>query len=285
MAKLGFRTINEMVGRTDRLEMRAKRSIIGRRKGLDFSSDSLSARRSVRRSAAIARCRRIMAWKRRSTITVLLELCEPALERKEKVKATLADPQRQSRGRHDSRQRGDAPLRRRRDCPKIRSIFISKVRPAKASARSCRKGVTLELEGDANDYFGKGLSGGKIILYPPEGSTFVAGRKHHRRQRRASTARPAAKLISAAWPASVSACATAACTRWSKASATTACEYMTGGRVVVLGKTGRNFAAGMSGGIAYVLDEDGDVQESLQPSKWSASKDSTTRRICRKSKR
>jgi glutamate synthase (ferredoxin) len=117
------------------------------------------------------------------------------------------------------------------------------------------RGITLTLEGDANDYVGKGLSGGRIIVYPPEGSTFKAmenviignvafygatsGEAHIRGM--------AGERF---------------CVRNSGANAVVlsvgdhGCEYMTGGRVVVLGPTGKNFAAGMSGGIAYVYDED-----------------------------
>ncbi len=117
-------------------------------------------------------------------------------------------------------------------------------------------GVTLELEGDANDYFGKGLSGGKVVLYPPEGSTFV----------------PEENIIvgNVAFYGATNGEAYIRgmagerfCVRNSGVRAVVegvgdhACEYMTGGRLVVIGKTGRNFAAGMSGGIAYVLDEEG----------------------------
>jgi glutamate synthase domain-containing protein 3 len=118
------------------------------------------------------------------------------------------------------------------------------------------RGVTLELEGDANDYVGKGLSGGKLIVYPPRnssfppeenilignvvlygatsGEAFFNGRAGERFAVRNSGA---IAVIEGAGDH--------------------CCEYMTGGIVVVLGKTGRNFAAGMSGGVAYVLDEDG----------------------------
>jgi glutamate synthase (ferredoxin) len=121
-------------------------------------------------------------------------------------------------------------------------------------------GMTLELEGDANDYFGKGLSGGKVILYPPEGSTFV----------------PEENIIvgNVAFYGATNGEAYIRgmsgerfCVRNSGVRAVVegvgdhGCEYMTGGRVVVIGKTGRNFAAGMSGGIAYVLDEEGDFKK------------------------
>ncbi|HEV8613396.1 MAG TPA: hypothetical protein VGQ73_07785, partial [Gemmatimonadales bacterium] len=119
------------------------------------------------------------------------------------------------------------------------------------------KGITLILEGDSNDYLGKGLSGGKLIVYPPRQATFVpeenilvgnvvlygatAGEAYFRGvagERFAVRNSGAYTVVEGAGDHG--------------------CEYMTGGRVVVLGRTGRNFAAGMSGGIAYVLDEAGD---------------------------
>jgi glutamate synthase (NADPH/NADH) large chain len=119
------------------------------------------------------------------------------------------------------------------------------------------KGVTFRLEGDSNDYIGKGLSGGKIIVVPPAGSTFkpeeniIVGNTSFYG---ATTGEAYIRGVAGE----------RFCVRNSGAKAVIegtgdhCCEYMTGGRVVVLGKTGRNFAAGMSGGIAYVLDETGD---------------------------
>ncbi|MBI4358244.1 MAG: glutamate synthase subunit alpha, partial [Candidatus Omnitrophica bacterium] len=119
------------------------------------------------------------------------------------------------------------------------------------------RGITLELEGDANDYFGKGLSGGKIMVYPPKESTFV----------------PEENIVigNVAFYGATSGEAYVRgmagerfCVRNSGVNAVVeavgdhGCEYMTGGRVVVLGETGRNFAAGMSGGVAYILDVKGD---------------------------
>ncbi len=118
-------------------------------------------------------------------------------------------------------------------------------------------GITMRIEGDSNDYPGKGLSGGKLIVYPPKTSTFV----------------PEDNIVvgNVALYGATSGSAffrgkagERFCVRNSGALAVVegtgdhACEYMTGGRVVIIGKTGRNFGAGMSGGIAYVLDEDGD---------------------------
>ena len=120
------------------------------------------------------------------------------------------------------------------------------------------KGLTLELVGDSNDYFGKGLSGGKLVVYAP------AGVKYEKDEN--IIIGNVALYGATSGKAFISGVAGERfCVRNSGASAVVegvgdhGCEYMTGGRVVVLGKTGKNFAAGMSGGIAYVLDEDNDL--------------------------
>ena len=123
-------------------------------------------------------------------------------------------------------------------------------------------GITMRLIGDANDYVGKGLSGGRIIVHPPRDArsaprrTSIAGNV-------ISTVPPAERPSCAAASASVSVCATRVPRGQSKAVGDHGCEYMTGGRAVVLGPTGRNFAAGMSGGIAYVYDPDGAFAEKV----------------------
>ncbi len=124
------------------------------------------------------------------------------------------------------------------------------------------KGLTLELVGDSNDYFGKGLSGGKLIVYPPKGSKF--------KQDENIIIGNVALYGATSGKAFINGVAGERfCVRNSGAIAVVegvgdhGCEYMTGGRVVVLGKTGKNFAAGMSGGIAYVLDEDSDLYTRL----------------------
>ncbi len=116
--------------------------------------------------------------------------------------------------------------------------------------------MTMILEGDSNDYVGKGLSGGKVIVYPPQGSTFEAAEN--------VVIGNVAFYGATGGEAYVSGMAGERfCVRNSGAEAVVeavgdhGCEYMTGGRVVVLGRTGRNFAAGMSGGVAYVFDIDG----------------------------
>lgn len=124
------------------------------------------------------------------------------------------------------------------------------------------KGLTLELTGDSNDYFGKGLSGGKLIIYPPKESRFKAEEN--------IIIGNVALYGATSGKAFINGIAGERfCVRNSGATAVVegvgehGCEYMTGGRVVILGGTGKNFAAGMSGGIAYVLDEDSDLYKKL----------------------
>jgi glutamate synthase (ferredoxin) len=118
------------------------------------------------------------------------------------------------------------------------------------------KGLTLTLEGDANDYVGKGLSGGRIVVYPARGASFVP-------EQNMIVGNVALYGATAGEAFFYGAAGERFAVRNSGVHAVVeavgdhGCEYMTGGRVVVLGPTGRNFAAGMSGGIAYVLDEDG----------------------------
>ena len=116
------------------------------------------------------------------------------------------------------------------------------------------KGLTLELEGDSNDYFGKGLSGGKLIVYPPKGSTFKADENIIIGNVALYGATSGSAYISGV--AGERFCVrNSGCTAVVEGVGDHGCEYMTGGRAVILGETGKNFAAGMSGGIAYVLDE------------------------------
>ncbi len=119
------------------------------------------------------------------------------------------------------------------------------------------KGMTLELEGDANDYFGKGLSGGRIIIYPPKGSTFVA-EENIIIGNVALYGATAGEIFVRGMAGERFAVRNSGVNAVVEAIGDHGCEYMTGGHVVVLGRTGRNFAAGMSGGIAYILDEAGD---------------------------
>jgi glutamate synthase (ferredoxin) len=261
MAQLGFRTLNDMVGRTDRLE--AKRAVEHwKAKGLDFSN--LLYQPEV--GPQVGRyCQMPQDHGLENALDnqVLLDLATPALERQEKVQATL--PIRNTNrvvgtilGSEVTRRFGPQGL------PEDTIHLHFQGSAGQSFGAFLPPGITLELEGDANDYFAKGLSGGKLILYPPVGSTFA----------------PEDNMIvgNVAFYGATNGEAYIRgmagerfCVRNSGARAVVeavgdhGCEYMTGGRVVVLGPTGRNFAAGMSGGVAYVLDETGEFSQNCNP--------------------
>ncbi|MDZ4338772.1 MAG: glutamate synthase large subunit, partial [candidate division NC10 bacterium] len=254
MARLGFRTVNEMIGRVDKLEPR-KAIDHWKAKGLDVSNILYvpDVPPDVGRYCQIPQDHGL---EKALDNRVLLELCAPALERGEPVRATL--PIRNANrvvgtilGSALTRRYGGAGL------PEDTIRLHFKGSAGQSFGAFIPRGITLILAGDSNDYIGKGLSGGKIIVYPPEGSTFV----------------PEENIIignvafygATGGEAYIRGMAGERfCVRNSGVHAVIeaigdhGCEYMTGGRVVVLGPTGRNFAAGMSGGIAYVLDATGD---------------------------
>jgi glutamate synthase domain-containing protein 3 len=122
------------------------------------------------------------------------------------------------------------------------------------------KGVTLELEGDANDYVGKGLSGGKLIVYPPRNSAFLP-EENILIGNVVLYGATSGEAYFNGMAGERFAVRNSGATAVVEGLGDHGCEYMTNGLVVVLGKAGRNFAAGMSGGIAYVLDEKGDFAE------------------------
>ena len=155
---------------------------------------------------------------------------------------------------------GDGPARRHH--PRC----TSPARPARASAPSCPSGITLRLEGDANDYVGKGLSGGRLVVRPAD--------SHARRSCAEENIIAGNVILYGATGGEAflrGVVGERFCVRNSGATAVVegvgdhGCEYMTGGRVVVLGPTGRNFGAGMSGGIAYVYDPDDTFSRRRQP--------------------
>jgi glutamate synthase domain-containing protein 2/glutamate synthase domain-containing protein 1/glutamate synthase domain-containing protein 3 len=253
MAELGFRTINEMVGRSDRIEMRRAVDHL-KAQGLDYSAILYRPKvgPEVGRYCQIPQNHGL---ENALDNQVLLDLAAPALERKEKVKAKL-DIRNTNRvvgtilGSEVTRRYGPQGL------SEDTIHFHFQGSAGQSFGAFIPPGVTLELEGDANDYFGKGLSGGKVVLYPPEGSTFVPEENIIVGNVALYGATDGEAYIRGM-------AGERFCVRNSGVRVVVegvgdhACEYMTGGRLVVLGKTGRNFAAGMSGGIAYVLDQDG----------------------------
>ena len=261
MAQLGFRTLEETVGRVDRLEVR-KAVEHWKARGLDYSQILYQPEvgPEVGRSCQVGQDHGL---DKALDNQLLLKLAEPALNRGESVRATL--PIRNCNrvvgtilGSEVTRRYGPEGL------PEDTIRLHFKGSAGQSFGAFISKGISLLLEGDANDYVGKGLSGGKIIVHPPEGSTFV----------------PEENIIigNVAFYGATSGEAYVRgmagerfCVRNSGVHAVVeavgdhGCEYMTGGRVVILGPTGRNFAAGMSGGVAYVLDEAGDFSQRCNP--------------------
>jgi len=252
MASLGFRTMDEMIGRVDRLDV--KPAITHwKARGLDLSP--ILAEPDVDPKAARRRVVQQNHGLDKALDVQLIRECAPALDRGERV--SLRMPIRNVNrtvgtmlGAEISRRYGGAGL------PDDTIAIHFSGSAGQSFGAFIPRGMTLDLAGDANDYFGKGLSGGVLRVYPPPESTFtpeenviignvalygatggeayVRGLAGERFAVRNSGALAVVEGIG-----------------------DHGCEYMTGGRVIVLGRTGRNFAAGMSGGIAYVLDVTG----------------------------
>ena len=261
MAQLGFRTVNEMIGRTDRLEVR--RAVEHwKAQGLDYT-DILYQPQLGPEIGRYCQIDQNHGLEKALDNTTLLELAKPALERRAQVRHTLPI-------RNTDRVAGTilgSELTRRfgpEGLPEDTVHFHLQGSAGQSFGAFVPPGMTLELEGDANDYFGKGLSGGKIITYPPHGSSFT----------------PEDNIIigNVAFYGATNGEAYIRgmagerfCVRNSGVRAVVegvgdhGCEYMTGGLVVVLGKTGRNFGAGMSGGVAYIYDAAGDFRDRCNP--------------------
>ena len=268
MAQLGFRTVEEMIGHTERLE--ASHAVDHwKAKGLDFSNILYQpdVGPEVGRFCQITQDHGL---DKSLDVTVLLDLCKPAIERGDKVVAKMAIRNVHRvvgtiTGGEVTKKWGAAGLPE----DTIRIHFQGSA--GQSFGAFMPKGMTFFLEGDGNDYVGKGLSGGKLIIYPPEASSFVAG----------DNIIVGNVALYGATSGEAYICGMAGerfAVRNSGVNAVVesvgdhGCEYMTGGRVVVLGPAGRNFAAGMSGGIAYVLDEQGDFPSRINGQMAAAEK-------------
>ena len=254
MAQLGFRTIDEMVGRTDKLEM-IKVIDHWKAKGIDLS-DILFQPDVPSDWGRYCQMAQDHGLENALDNTVLMEVCKPVLESGEPVEAII--PIKNVNRTVGTILGSELTRRYGQDGLKDETVRLHFNGSAGQSFGAfVPKFMTLILEGDSNDYIGKGLSGGKIIVYPPKGSTF----------------KPEENIIvgnvafygATGGEAYIRGMAGERfCVRNSGVHAVVegvgdhGCEYMTGGRVVVLGPTGRNFAAGMSGGMAYVFDDKGD---------------------------
>ncbi len=283
MAKLGFRTVDEMVGRTDKLEAAPGRRALEGQQCRPLGRCSTSRRYRPKSGAAA----QIAAGPRPGKDARPAGAARTCASRPSSAASGSKPtcPSATSTGWSAPRLAAKSPAATgRMACRMIPSTCASTARPGRALAPSSRTGMTLELEGDSNDYIGKGLSGGKIIVYPPEGSTFA----------------PEENIIigNVAFYGATSGEAYIRgvagerfCVRNSGMKAVVegvgdhGCEYMTGGRVVVLGRTGRNFAAGMSGGIAYVIDWDRRLHATLQPGNGRAGTAGRSRAKSPRSKR
>ncbi|MEX1294540.1 MAG: glutamate synthase large subunit [Candidatus Limnocylindrales bacterium] len=252
MARLGFRTVNEMVGRTDKLAQRPDLKHFKARQ-LDLSrllaylpaTERTGTYQSVAQDHGLDR----------ALDNELIRLAQPALERGEPVRADIKVRNVNRTigtilGQEITRRTGEAGL------PPDTIRFKATGSAGQSFMAFAPSGLTIELEGEANDYFCKGLSGGTAILYPPRASVFdpnenvIVGNVsfYGATGGKAFILGPAGERF---------------CVRNSGAQVVVegvgdhGCEYMTGGRAVVLGPVGRNFGAGMSGGIAYIWDVDG----------------------------
>ena len=255
MAQLGFRSINEMIGRVDVLETDdAIRH--WKTDGLDLTPILTMAQKPREDVGVYYQIPQNHGLEHALDNTHLLKLAEPAIERGERVHETLPIINTNRTvgailSHNVVKKWGEGGL----PDDTIHFKFLGSA--GQSFGAFLASGITLELEGDANDYVGKGLSGGRIIVYPPKTSTFAAeenliignvvlyGATSGHAFFRGRAAERFCVRNSGAWAVV-------------EGVGDHGCEYMTGGRVVVLGPTGRNFAAGMSGGIAYVWNRAGD---------------------------
>jgi len=256
MAELGFRTVNEMIGRSDKLDMR-KGIDHWKAHGLDYSR--ILHRPQAGPDVALYNSEKQDHGLDKALDNKLIEQAGPALERGEPVK--IETPIMNTNRTVGAMLSGRVAERYGLDGLPQDTIHIKLNGVAGQSFGAwVTHGITLELEGEGNDYVGKGLSGGRLVVYPPadcpivaeeniivgntvlygaiSGECYFRGVAGERFAVRNSGANAVVEGVG-----------------------DHGCEYMTGGVVVVLGATGRNFAAGMSGGIAYVLDEKGDFKD------------------------
>jgi len=252
MAELGFRTVDEMVGRVDMLDVRDV-SWHWKGKGVDLSA--ILHKPDVPATVATRCVTRQDHGLEKALDNRILELARPALERRTPVAFELPITNRN----RTACTMLSAEISRRYGAEALPPETIRIKFTGSAGQSFCAwlaEGVAVDVEGDANDYFGKGLSGGRVVVYPPRSATF----------------KPEDNIIVGnvslygATGGEVFLRGQAGerfCVRNSGVTAVVegvgdhGCEYMTRGLVVVLGRTGRNFAAGMSGGVAFVLDEEG----------------------------
>ena len=253
MAMLGLRTINEMIGRVDLLQT-DKAIAHWKAKGLDLSAIITSAQEPEEFLGSYAMHEQDHELDK-ALDNRLISLAEPALTRGDPVHAQLpiVNTNRVVGAMLSNKVITDVGPQMLAD-----DTIHFKFDGSAGQSFGCwlAKGITLEVEGDANDFVGKGMSGGRVVVYPPKNSSFAP-------EDNIVVGNVALYGATSGEAYFRGIAAERFCVRNSGASAVVegvgdhGCEYMTGGRVVVLGNTGRNFAAGMSGGIAYIWDPEG----------------------------
>ena len=252
MAELGFRTLTEMVGRVDRLEPQAAIDH-WKAQGFDFSN-ILYQPDSGPEVGRYQTQLQDHGLEKSLDMTTLLELCRPAIDNGTKVEASL--PVRNVNrvvgtitGSEITRKWGPQGL----PDDTIRIRFTGSA--GQSFGAFMPRGMSFTLEGDANDYVGKGLSGGRIAVFPPRTATFKA-EENMIIGNVALYGATSGEVFIRGQAGERFAVRNSGVDTVVEGVGDHGCEYMTGGRVVILGNTGRNFGAGMSGGIAYVLDPD-----------------------------
>ncbi len=259
MAQLGVRSVDELVGRTDLLKVRE--GLAQRQRQIDLSRILSNPYAGLEQKMTFDP-KQVYDFELEKTLDekVLLKQLKKAIDagQKRSLEVDVSNTDRTFGtilGSEITRRLGD-------NLEEDSYRVLCRGAGGQSFGAFIPKGLTLELVGDSNDYFGKGLSGGKLIVYPPKGSTFKACENIIIGNVALYGATSGKAFINGV-------AGERFCVRNSGAMAVVegvgdhGCEYMTGGRVVVLGGTGKNFAAGMSGGVAYVLDEGNDLYKRL----------------------
>ena len=253
MAELGFRTINEMIGRVDCLETDIAVDH-WKRNGLDFSG-ILQPAEKIFDNTDVYNTQSQDHGLDKALDNTLISKCKSAIEKGAKISFD-SDIVNTNRTVGTMLSNEVAKVWETNDLPEDTIEINFNGSAGQSFSAWLVQGITFRLEGDANDYVGKGLSGGKLIIYPPKDSSFKA-------EENILLGNVALYGATSGEAYFRGIAAERFCVRNSGATVVVegigdhGCEYMTGGKAVILGSTGRNFGAGMSGGIAYIYDVDG----------------------------
>jgi glutamate synthase domain-containing protein 3 len=258
MAELGFKTINEMVGRVDKLKGKEG---LSHWKAKHLQLDKLLHKMHVRTADTTYKTMEQDHGIEDALDNQLIEMVQNAIDTKTPIKKEikLSNINRTVGTMLSSTM---TKIYAEDGLADDTIHFVAKGTGGQSLGAFVNSGITFEIEGDANDYFGKGLCGGKLILYPPKNATYDAN---------STTSLGNVAFYGATSGTSYiyGQAGERFCVRNSGAKVVVGsigdhgCEYMTGGRVVVLGEIGKNFGAGMSGGIAFIYDKDNNLEQRI----------------------